>query len=166
MRRSVILFAVLSVAFLAACSGSDEPAAPNAVATAVAVPAMDHIQTDEVMTVYASPTCGCCHEYIPYLEGHGLTVKTEVTEDVNSIKEEYGIPESAWSCHTAVIGDYYVEGHVPIEAVERLLEDEPNIDGIALPGMPAGSPGMDGEKVGPFEVVAIKDGQTKPYMSI
>jgi hypothetical protein len=70
------------------------------------------------------------------------------------------------SCHTVVIGDYYIEGHVPIEAILRLLEEKPAVDGIALPGMPQGSPGMDGEKEGPFTIYAIAGGQVTEFMTI
>lgn len=167
-RAAAGVFLALTL-FLVACTGSDTPSgAPGAsMPTAVAVPqaeTMDH--GDMSITVYASPTCGCCHEYVPYLEQHGFKVKTVVTEDTNAVKERYGIPPAAWSCHTAVVGDYFVEGHVPIDAIMKLLDDQPKIDGISLPGMPLGSPGMNGEKAAPFEVVSIKDGAIQPFLSV
>lgn len=166
-RPSAILALGLALAaMLSACAGSGSAPSSGAVATEVAAPAVHQFDTDEPVTIYASPTCGCCHEYEPYLQEHGLTVKLENVDDVNAVKAKFDIPEEAWSCHTAVIGDYFVEGHVPVEAIQKLLDEKPKIDGIALPGMPLGSPGMNGEKAGPFEVVAITDGRIEPFLSI
>jgi hypothetical protein len=83
-----------------------------------------------------------------------------------SIKQKYKIPRSMESCHTAVIGGYFIEGHVPIEAVNKLLEENPEIDGIALPRMPAGSPGMPGIKKAPFKVYALSDGEASEFTTI
>ena len=82
-----------------------------------------------------------------------------------AVKARVGMPETAWSCHTAVVGGYAVEGHVPVEAIDTLLAQHPAIDGIALPGMPAGSPGMPGEAVAPLEVLAVSDGATSSFGS-
>lgn len=120
----------------------------------------------EQVVVYRSPTCGCCAQYEEYLEGEGFSIQSEVTEDMDAIKDQYGVPAEAESCHTALFGDYVVEGHVPIEAIDKLLEEEPDIDGIALPGMPAGSPGMGGQKDGPWEILSLKDGAIEPYMTL
>ena len=92
------------------------------------------------------------------MTSHGFTVESIEEADVSAFKEARGAPRDVWSCHTAVIDGYTVEGHVPVEAIEDLLADRPDIDGIALPGMPPGSPGMSGEKAAPFEVLAIDDG--------
>ena len=85
-------------------------------------------------------------------------------EDMTSIKQQYHIPEDMLSCHTAVIEDYFVEGHVPVEAIEDMLGEKPDIDGIALPGMPPGSPGMPGEKTGVLEIYAILDGVKSEFV--
>ncbi|HLB62260.1 MAG TPA: DUF411 domain-containing protein [Actinomycetota bacterium] len=122
--------------------------------------------TKATITIYASPTCGCCHEYIPYLQDHGYVVQEVATDDVNSVKLDLRVPESDWSCHTAVVDGYVIEGHVPIEAIDKLLAERPSIDGIALPGMPPGSPGMDGAKEGPFVVVSFSDGVTEEFLTI
>jgi hypothetical protein len=114
-------------------------------------------------TVYKSPTCGCCHEWEAYLRKHGYTVVSMPTDDMAAVKEEHGVPQAAWSCHTAIIDGYIVEGHVPIEAIEDLLAQRPSIDGIALPAMPAGSPGMPGVKAEPFEILAIDDEAITPF---
>ncbi|MFC1710850.1 DUF411 domain-containing protein [Nanoarchaeota archaeon] len=117
-------------------------------------------------TVYKSPTCGCCVKYIPYAESKGFEIGVQTTTYIDPIKAEYGIPSSMQSCHTMVVDDYFVEGHVPIKAVEKLLEERPDIDGIALPGMPAGSPGMPGTKQGDFVIYAVKGGQVSEFMRI
>lgn len=123
-------------------------------------------QEGKKVTVFKSPTCGCCVKYISYLEGQGYDVEVVATQDMNSIKQEYGIPRSMESCHTAVIGDYFIEGHVPIEAVNALMAEEPAIEGIALPAMPAGSPGMPGVQAEPFRIYALTGGNTSEYMVI
>ncbi len=109
------------------------------------------------ISVFKSPTCGCCNGWVEYLEENGLKVITVNTQDMSSIKEQYQVPEEMESCHTAVIEDYFVEGHVPVEAIKKLIEEKPAIKGIALPGMPIGAPGMPGPKTSPFEVYAISD---------
>lgn len=118
-----------------------------------------------MIEVYTSPACTCCHEWETYLRDLGYTVKSVPTDDMAAIKARYDVPQDALSCHTAVIDDYAVEGHVPIEAIEDLLAERPAIDGIALPAMPAGSPGMPGVKEGAFDVLAITDGVASPFGS-
>lgn len=116
--------------------------------------------------VYASPTCGCCHLYIQYLTANGFEVRVTNIDDLAPIKAQYGVPEEMGSCHTTVIEGYFVEGHVPVEAIRKLLSERPNIRGIALPGMPAGSPGMGGEKTGAFVVFAISDEGITEFMRV
>jgi hypothetical protein len=94
--------------------------------------------------VYKSPTCGCCDGWIEYLQGAGFRVIARDTTDVGAVKRRLGVLPSLESCHTATVAGYVVEGHVPSDAIERLLEERPAIVGIAVPGMPAGSPGMEG----------------------
>ena len=110
-------------------------------------------------TIYKSVTCGCCSNYAGELEKMGLHVKEVNLDDLAPIKEKYSIPEAMRTCHTVVIGDYFVEGHVPLEAVKKLLEDRPAVDGIVLPGMPDGSPGMPGLKTGAFTVYSLVNGK-------
>ena len=85
---------------------------------------------------------------------------------MSSIKEKYQIPPSMRSCHTVVIEDYFVEGHVPIEAIKKLFAEKPDIDGIVLAGMPSGSPGMPGQKTEAFKIYALRDSQTSEFMII
>jgi hypothetical protein len=121
---------------------------------------------DESMkvTVYKSPSCGCCVNYIALLRGEGYDVEVVETDDMSSIKEQYGVPREMESCHTSIFGDYVVEGHMPFEAISKMLEEKPDINGIALPNMPSGSPGMPGVKKGPFTVYALSDDSTSVYL--
>jgi len=121
---------------------------------------------EQKVAIYKSPYCGCCGSYIPYLENAGFQVETINTEDLSSVKEKYQIPGDMGSCHTLVIGEYFVEGHVPLEAIRKLLDEKPEIDGIALPGMPAGAPGMPGSKTEAFVIYALSDGTPSPFMTL
>ena len=123
---------------------------------------------DGEMNFYKSQSCGCCSVYEGYLRSKGdLSFKTNNAEDITSIKNKYGIPNELQSCHTFVIGDYFVEGHIPLEAIEKLMREKPDIAGIAMPGMPSGSPGMPGTKKGDFVIYAVnKDGSSKEFMRI
>lgn len=111
----------------------------------------DEWQTDGGLSVsatqYHNPNCGCCGEYADYLDDH-LEGDLEVVEtsDTRSVKQERGIPRNLYSCHTIDIDDYVVEGHVPVEVIEQLLDEQPDATGIALPDMPSGTPGMPGSK--------------------
>jgi len=109
--------------------------------------------------VYYSPECGCCINYMGYLRSKGMTVNPLLTTNIGQIKEKNNIPKNLYSCHTTNIGNYFVEGHVPVEAIKKLITENPQIDGISLPNMPSGSPGMPGKKTAPFEIIAIKDGK-------
>ena len=97
------------------------------------------------------------------MQEQGFTIDSWEDPDLSQFKVSSGVPSEAMSCHTAVIDGYIVEGHVPVEAIFDLLEQRPEIDGIALPGMPVGSPGMPGEKAGPFEVLAFVNGTTTVF---
>lgn len=116
--------------------------------------------------VYKSPSCGCCEGYVAFLEEHGVRVQT-VSDDaaLAQAKVDYGVPSEARSCHTVVMDGYVIEGHVPLEALEKLLGERPDIDGIALPGMPTGTPGMPGPVV-PLRVLALKGGAVQLYLEL
>lgn len=98
------------------------------------------------VVVYKSPLCGCCGGWVEYMEKHGYAVEVHDLDDVEAVKQKLGVPAEHWSCHTATIGEYVVEGHVPVEAIEKLFAEKPPVAGIASPGMPMGSPGMNGPK--------------------
>ena len=116
--------------------------------------------------VYKSASCGCCGNYIPYLKAKGFDVEIIVVEDVSSIRAKYGVPEGMESCHTTIIEGYFIEGHVPLEAIDKLLEERPDIDGISLPNMPSGSPGMPGTKARDFLIFSITNGETSEFMRL
>lgn len=110
------------------------------------------------MTVYRNPDCSCCHLWADIATRAGWAVASVEKLDMTAFKAEAGVPREHASCHTTMVAGYFVEGHVPLEAVEKLLAERPEIDGIALPGMPPGSPGMGGVQEGPFAILAITDG--------
>lgn len=125
------------------------------------------ISRPQSMVVYRDPSCGCCEAWARLAEQRGFAVEMINHPDISSLKQSKGVPDQLASCHTAIIGGYVVEGHVPFEAVDRLLAAQPSdLVGIAVPGMPRGSPGMempDGSR-DPFDVVAFaKDGRTRVF---
>ncbi|MCK9992620.1 MAG: hypothetical protein Dbin4_01140 [Alphaproteobacteria bacterium] len=106
-------------------------------------------------TLYKDPDCGCCEDYAKYLRQNGFEIKIVPTEELPQLRAEQGVPEEMAGCHMTLIDGYVVEGHVPAAMINRLLGERPTIRGISLPGMPMGSPGMSGEKTGPFTVLEI-----------
>jgi hypothetical protein len=159
-RGSALLSAPLVavvVLFAAACGeeAAKEPAAATEEPAASA----------QAITIHMSPTCGCCGEYERYLEEEGFEVESRMMDDTSELKDSLGIPQDMRSCHTSMVGDYFVEGHVPVEAIRKLLDEQPPIEGIALPGMPSGSPGMPGVLAQPLTVYSIVDGETAEYMT-
>jgi len=126
-----------------------------------------NFQSNDIkMTVYRTATCHCCGKYANILKEQGYEVEEIVTKDMNSVKEKYGIPYDKQSCHTTIVDDYFIEGHVPMEVVKKLLEERPEIDGIGLPGMPVGTPGMPGQKRAPFKIFQAVDGEFSEYLTI
>lgn len=116
------------------------------------------------LVVYKSPTCGCCNKWVKHMEDAGFSVNVENLRDLTSIKRELGVPGRMQSCHTAKVGDYIVEGHVPADLVKRMLDEKPDIKGLAVPGMPMGSPGMEGPRKDPYNVIAIgNDGRLQVF---
>jgi hypothetical protein len=122
-----------------------------------------------LVQVWKSPTCGCCKDWIALLEKDGFTVKS-FDEGNTAARQRAGIPLKLGSCHTALVGGYAVEGHVPVRDIRRLLAEKPDAVGITVPGMPIGSPGMDGREYGgrkdPYDVLLVlKDGSTRIWSS-
>ena len=125
-------------------------------------------QQQPLIDVYKSATCGCCSKWVEHLKNNGFTVRTTNREDLAEFKASHHVPRRVQSCHTAVVNGYVIEGHVPAFDVQRLLKERPAIIGLAVPGMPIGSPGMEiqGRGVQPFDVIAFdKDGQTRVFAS-
>lgn len=118
------------------------------------------------VTLYKNPQCDCCEGYADYLRHNGFKVKTIPTNDLLMMGEKYGIPSNLAPCHISLIGGYVVGGHIPIQVVNRLLSEKPQITGISLPGMPEGTPGMPGTKPGPLQVYEIGKGAPKVYATI
>ena len=124
------------------------------------------VTSGQKITVYKSPQCGCCVGYVGELEKAGFDVEMVVVQDMSTIKAEHNIPREMESCHTSVIDGYFIEGHMPISVVKDLLEEKPEIDGIALPNMPAGTPGMPGIKTKPWEIYQLSDGEFSSYLTL
>ena len=162
---------LLMSASLAGC-GSSEPAS-NKIATAEPTITQAQAATPtkaETITVFRDPNCGCCSLWAERARQAGYDVRVTDRPDMTSVKQRYGVPTDLASCHTSLVGGYVIEGHVPAEDVDRLLRERPkDIKGIAVAGMPSGSPGMespDGTKE-PFNVVAFgADGRTSLYRSV
>jgi hypothetical protein len=118
------------------------------------------------ITVYKDPNCGCCKNWIAYLAKHGYTVDAKDTPNMTEIKHSLGVPDALTACHTAVVNGYLIEGHVSAEDIDRLLAQKPTIAGIAVPGMPMSSPGMDGPRTQGYKVLSFdKTGKTKVFAS-
>ena len=116
--------------------------------------------------VFKTPSCGCCYGYVLFLEEEKFAVKQTDMRSLHTVKKKYNIPLEMQSCHTSILGKYFIEGHVPLEAINKLLKEQPDIDGIALPGMPIGTPGMPGEKEEPFIIYQLVDGKSSVFMTI
>jgi len=116
------------------------------------------------MTVYKDPNCGCCHEWSKAMAAAGFSVDARDTDDLAAVKARLGVPVDLEGCHTAVVEEYYLEGHVPLEAVQRLLRERPPVRGLAVPGMPPGSVGMGDDQHASFDVYAIPSGTAAPYV--
>lgn len=115
------------------------------------------------VTLYKNPQCGCCEEYAAYLRQAGFTVTVKPTHDLAMMSRQAGIPDDFQGCHLSFIDDYVVSGHVPIDTVNKLLTERPDIKGVTLPGMPTGSPGMNGPKTGPFRMYEVGGSKPKVY---
>jgi hypothetical protein len=116
------------------------------------------------ITVYKSPWCGCCSSWVDHMRANGHSVTTKEIEDLDAIRQMAGVPEPLQSCHTAVVDGYVIEGHVPAEDVARLLSERPDGKGLSVPGMPVGSPGMEGGPPDRYDVILFgADGSAEVY---
>jgi hypothetical protein len=118
------------------------------------------------MTVWKSPWCGCCGNWVEHVRAAGFEVEVKEVEDLGVVKRMAAVPDDLESCHTARVGGYTVEGHVPVSDIIRLLDEQPNAHGLVVPGMPSGSPGMENGEQDPYDVLLIKrDGETEVFRS-
>ena len=157
--RRLLALSVISVLFLG-CGEAD--AAPEQTAQR-----SSSDQELPTVLVYKTPTCGCCNGWIEHLQAAGFTVDARDVRDIMTVKQDGGVPVSMSSCHTAIVDGYVVEGHVPAEQVKRLLAERPEVAGIAVPGMPVGSPGMEGPNAQPYEVLSFThDGHAEVFAEV
>lgn len=119
------------------------------------------------ITVYKTPTCGCCVKWVDHLKANGFNVTVQDLADLASIKQQFSVPSDLQSCHTASVGGYTIEGHVPADDIKKLLAEKPKARGLAVPGMPVGSPGMEmGDRKDPYKVILYGEkGQQTVYAS-
>jgi len=115
-------------------------------------------QTRSPIRIYKDPSCGCCNQWADHLTANGFPVRIENSADLQSLKASFGMTPELMSCHTALIGNYVIEGHVPAHAIRRLLEERPDATGLAVPGMPTGSPGMEGGEMETYSVILFGRG--------
>ena len=168
LRLHRLTFVVLAVAGLGACTQDASSAQPTTSPSAQVV-----VQSADAtpaalprMTVHKTPTCGCCGAWIDHVQKAGFTVDVHDMDDLGPVKERLGVPYAKGSCHTAEVGGYVIEGHVPAEDIKRLLEEKPDARGLVLPGMPLGSPGMEVPegRQQPYTVELVHhDGTTEPF---
>src|SRR4051794_26636720 len=116
----------------------------------------------DVVEVWKSKSCGCCTGWVKHMEASGFEVKTHDVEDVDPVKRANGVPEPLHSCHTATVGGYVIEGHVPAEDVKRLISEHPKAKGLSVPGMPADARGMDMNRGQPYQVILFEPPDGKP----
>lgn len=114
-------------------------------------------QRADLVSVYKSPTCGCCGDWVKHMQANGFKVEAHDLNDVSPIRRRYAVPGKLASCHTAVVAGYAIEGHVPAADIKRLLRERPKVIGLAVPGMVSGSPGMEQGKPQPYETLAFDE---------
>ena len=156
----------------AACNGAGRPdPAPSADQAAAPAPQAGQAGATAQQTrlvVYKTPTCGCCRAWVEQAQAAGFAVEVHDMSDVQPVKHEHGVPGHLGSCHTALVDGYVVEGHVPADVIRRMLRERPQVAGIAVPGMPVGSPGMEvpGGRKDPYDIIAFtRGGQVSVYES-
>ena len=154
----------IAMAFaVAACSTKPEPREEARVVTATPV---SQTSSDSLIPikVYKDPGCGCCKQWVQHLEQNGFKVEVVDMPDLSAVKAKYGVGRDLQACHTAVVGNYTVEGHVPADLIIRMLKEKPEIAGLAVPGMPMGSPGMEGATKENYDVLTFdRAGHTTVY---
>lgn len=134
------------------------------LASAFAAPMLASAATAPLIEVYKSEGCGCCEAWLEHLKANGFAVKAQNVDDTSVYREKFGIPKNLGSCHTGIVQGYALEGHVPAAEIKRLLAERPKAKGLAVPSMPMGSPGMEGPRNDPYDVLLVKaDGSHTVY---
>ena len=163
------LIALAAALALGACAKEETrtPLAETAAQVAATAPAPAQVasaSSADTVKVYKDPNCGCCSKWADHMRANGFTVETVDLPDLTMVKQRYAIGESLQSCHTAVIGDYAFEGHVPADVIRKFLDEKPSVAGLAVPGMPMGSPGMEGAGKDRYDVLTFdRAGRTTVY---
>lgn len=148
MRAGTLLLLPL---FATACQQGSADTAVRVTQEEIAANAADTV------VVYKTPTCGCCNDWVDHVKEHGFTVVTHDLNDLTAIKQQLGVPAGRISCHSATVRGYTVEGHVPADLIGRMLAERPRFRGLAVPGMPMGSPGMEGPFKQEYDVLSFDD---------
>ncbi|WP_291869427.1 DUF411 domain-containing protein [Bradyrhizobium sp.] len=133
-------------------------------AAALVVSASSAVGQSASILVHKDPNCGCCAGWVRHLEAAGFAVRVEEVADLEVIRKRLGVPQDLAACHTAEVGGYVIEGHVPAPALRKLLEERPRAAGLAVPGMPVGSPGMEGGVPQKYEVILFGVAGRQPFM--
>jgi hypothetical protein len=174
--KAISGFLLLNLSIVGAgCSGSAHPSPPTVTVATDAAPSAETEAADvkamaadaRLVVVHKNESCGCCHSWVEHMQQKGFRVIVRDVSNLESIKQQVGVPPGMGSCHTARVGGYFVEGHVPAADVLRLLEERPKAKGLSVPGMPIGSPGMEiqGEPAQPYDVhLVAADGTTSVFV--
>ncbi|HSW28550.1 MAG TPA: DUF411 domain-containing protein [Longimicrobiales bacterium] len=166
MNRSALAVALLLPAIACGEADSRTPGQAGEVSAETSAEARTTAPLPTVL-VYKTESCGCCNAWVDHLRAAGFTVDTRNVVDLMSVKRDAGVPASHASCHTALVDGYVVEGHVPADQIERLLAERPEVAGLAVPGMPVGSPGMEGPGAKPYQVLAFgRQGESSVYATV
>ena len=165
MRHCVVVIAIAAVTVGCSSAERDTPEPPRSSAEPAAAEA-SAVDDTIPLIVYKSPTCGCCQNWVDTLRAHAFRVVVVDTSDVAAVKKAGGVTDMLRSCHTAIAEGYVIEGHVPPADIRRLLRERPPVVGLAVPGMPRGSPGMEGPERDPYHVLSFdRTGATRVYSS-
>ena len=161
---------LFALAFLAAACGSPRndsvPEAPPAAIAASQPAQTAGADSATTLVVYKEATCPCCNKWVEYMQTNGFRVVTYNVTDLDAVKQKHNIAGNLQSCHTTEVGGYFVEGHVPVDLVRKLLAERPRIAGITVPGMPVGSPGMEVGQPEPYDILSVDSaGRTAIYGS-
>jgi len=173
-KNRVVVLAVVGIVAIAGCSKEPAPV-DSATKTIVAYPVPESANAAAAtlasnsgvlipIKVYKDPNCGCCKEWVKHLEANGFKVETMDMPDLSLLKQKYGVKQELQACHTAIVGGYVVEGHVPADVIKQMLKEKPAIAGLAVPGMPQGSPGMESASKERYNVLTFnRAGRTTVY---